>query len=210
MAVRSQDAGRPYKNKRGVLGRLQEYDEGITNEMYQWGLYVPRFVWKILEYSGDGIVWLTLASLLLVGAASSALSEKEQEVLSRTWYGLALSRIGMCWDIVSRNTVMMMSNDSERSSMSDLGPNLMLGLLVDLVEVGLLKAIFKRPRPGHNALAGDMKIVVAVDAHSFPSGHSSREGWTPLACMTMQQPSKNGLDTKKCDWSRDLFDLSGQ
>ena len=141
-----------HKNNRGILGRLQDYDEYVTHKLYQLGLCVPRFVWKALEYSGDGFVWLALASLLLVGHA--VVLEKEQEALSRTWYGLVLHRIGMVDEL--------------------LGPNLMLGLLVDLVEVGLLKGMFKRPRPGHNALAGDMKIVVAVDAHSFPSGHSSR------------------------------------
>lgn len=173
---RSEDVGRLYRNKRGVLDRLREYDEYITNVMYQWGLRVPRFVWKVLEYSGDGIVWLTLASLLLVGAANSALSEKEQEILSRkSWYGFLVSRIlGMCCNIVGSNNAIITSHASSSIALKDLGPNLMLGLLVDLMEVGLLKGVFKRPRPGHNALAGDMKIVVSVDAHSFPSGHSSR------------------------------------
>ena len=182
MTGRSEDGDRLYKNKSGILDRLREYDMYITNVMYQWGLCVPRFVWKLLEYSGDGIVWLTVASLLLVGAAStgrinSALSDKEQDTLSQSWYGFLVTRIlGMCRNIVNRNNAVLISSHDSSSIFlqADLGPNLMLGLLVDLMEVGLLKGIFKRPRPGHNALAGDMKIVVSVDAHSFPSGHSSR------------------------------------
>ena len=113
-----------HKNNRGILGRLQDYDEYVTHKLYQLGLCVPRFVWKALEYSGDGFVWLALASLLLVGHA--VVLEKEQEALSRTWYGLVLHRIGMVDEL--------------------LGPNLMLGLLVDLVEVGLLKGLFQEAK----------------------------------------------------------------
>ena len=45
---------------------------------------------------------------------------------------------------------------------------------IDLVLVGLLKAIVRRSRPVYNVL-NDMTVVVAVDAFSFPSGHSSRQ-----------------------------------
>lgn len=51
--------------------------------------------------------------------------------------------------------------------------NLLLGLLADLAEVGLLKALVRRKRPVYNNV-DDFIVVVAVDRHSFPSGHSAR------------------------------------
>jgi membrane-associated phospholipid phosphatase len=52
--------------------------------------------------------------------------------------------------------------------------NLLLGLILDLVLVGLLKGLVRRPRPVHNSTHNDMHVVVAVDNYSFPSGHASR------------------------------------
>jgi membrane-associated phospholipid phosphatase len=52
-------------------------------------------------------------------------------------------------------------------------PPLLLGLLLDLAFVGLVKLIFRRPRPPHNN-ASTMNIAVSVDHFSFPSGHASR------------------------------------
>ncbi len=48
-------------------------------------------------------------------------------------------------------------------------------MLIDLISVGLLKSIFKRPRPNVN-IAKDMAFMTnnGVDKFSFPSGHSSR------------------------------------
>ncbi|KAK4768842.1 hypothetical protein SAY86_026992 [Trapa natans] len=48
---------------------------------------------------------------------------------------------------------------------------LILGLLLDLALIGLIKVIFRRPRPLYNK---DMCVAVSVDHYSFPSGHSSR------------------------------------
>mmetsp|Transcript_22258 Transcript_22258/g.37208 ORF Transcript_22258/g.37208 Transcript_22258/m.37208 type:complete len:203 (+) Transcript_22258:131-739(+) len=50
--------------------------------------------------------------------------------------------------------------------------NLLIGFLLDLCMIGLLKFVFRRPRPVYNK--DDMHIVVSVDKFSFPSGHSSR------------------------------------
>ncbi|XP_006477219.2 probable lipid phosphate phosphatase beta isoform X2 [Citrus sinensis] len=47
----------------------------------------------------------------------------------------------------------------------------LVGLLVDLLFVGLVKSIFRRSRPLYNP---DMKPAVSVDHFSFPSGHASR------------------------------------
>lgn len=49
--------------------------------------------------------------------------------------------------------------------------NFILCLLLDLVLIGVLKAIFRRPRPVYNK---GMTVFVAADHWSFPSGHASR------------------------------------
>lgn len=48
---------------------------------------------------------------------------------------------------------------------------LLIGSLLDLLLVGVIKYIVRRPRPLYNK---GMHLTVAVDHWSFPSGHSSR------------------------------------
>ncbi|KAH7659479.1 Phosphatidate phosphatase protein [Dioscorea alata] len=48
---------------------------------------------------------------------------------------------------------------------------LLLGSLLDLLLIGLLKHLIRRPRPIYNK---GMSLAFAVDQWSFPSGHSSR------------------------------------
>ncbi|KAF7660751.1 hypothetical protein LDENG_00276290 [Lucifuga dentata] len=50
--------------------------------------------------------------------------------------------------------------------------NLLLGLLLDLVLVGIVKAVVRRRRPAHNRM--DMFATYSVDRYSFPSGHATR------------------------------------
>ncbi|XP_027181833.1 probable lipid phosphate phosphatase beta [Coffea eugenioides] len=49
--------------------------------------------------------------------------------------------------------------------------DLFLGALLDLLLIGLLKHLIRRPRPVYNK---NMFVSFAVDHWSFPSGHSSR------------------------------------
>ena len=51
--------------------------------------------------------------------------------------------------------------------------NFFLCFWIDLVLVGTLKALLRRPRPLYNH-AGVSSIVVAVDQYSFPSGQAAR------------------------------------
>lgn len=51
--------------------------------------------------------------------------------------------------------------------------NFLLAFVLDLILVGSLKSIFRRPRPIYNN-SGDFVLVVPVDHYSFPSGHASR------------------------------------
>ncbi|KAG0458870.1 hypothetical protein HPP92_021998 [Vanilla planifolia] len=57
------------------------------------------------------------------------------------------------------------------SSGSPILLGLLLGFTVDLLFVGLIKYLVRRPRPVYNK---GMHLIVAVDCWSFPSGHSSR------------------------------------
>ncbi|KAM9848410.1 polyisoprenoid diphosphate/phosphate phosphohydrolase PLPP6 [Aulostomus maculatus] len=50
--------------------------------------------------------------------------------------------------------------------------NLLIGLLLDLVLVGVVKAVVRRRRPAHNRM--DMFATFSVDRYSFPSGHATR------------------------------------
>ena len=63
--------------------------------------------------------------------------------------------------------------------------NFFLGLLVDLVLVGSLKGLVRRPRPLYNQ-SGDFTLVVAVDQYSFPSGHTSRQA-ALISCASLVQ-----------------------
>uniref|UniRef100_A0A8C4NA79 Phospholipid phosphatase 6 n=1 Tax=Eptatretus burgeri TaxID=7764 RepID=A0A8C4NA79_EPTBU len=50
--------------------------------------------------------------------------------------------------------------------------NVLLALLLDLIIVGTMKALVRRPRPSINR--PDMFATISVDCYSFPSGHSTR------------------------------------
>ncbi|XP_034387427.1 phospholipid phosphatase 6 [Cyclopterus lumpus] len=50
--------------------------------------------------------------------------------------------------------------------------NLLMGLLLDLLLVGIVKAVVRRRRPSHNRM--DMFATFSVDRYSFPSGHATR------------------------------------
>eukprot|EP00118_Oscarella_pearsei_P007915 m.39780 g.39780 ORF g.39780 m.39780 type:complete len:185 (+) comp32813_c0_seq1:65-619(+) len=49
------------------------------------------------------------------------------------------------------------------------------GITVDLIVQGVLKMIFRRPRPKYDQK--DMVLPSKVDTYSFPSGHASRFGY---------------------------------
>ncbi|XP_062857362.1 polyisoprenoid diphosphate/phosphate phosphohydrolase PLPP6 [Trichomycterus rosablanca] len=50
--------------------------------------------------------------------------------------------------------------------------NLLMALVLDLVLVGIVKAVVRRRRPAHNRM--DMFVTFSVDRYSFPSGHATR------------------------------------
>ncbi|XP_062413090.1 polyisoprenoid diphosphate/phosphate phosphohydrolase PLPP6 [Sardina pilchardus] len=50
--------------------------------------------------------------------------------------------------------------------------NLLMALVLDLILVGIVKAVVRRRRPSHNRM--DMFATFSVDRYSFPSGHATR------------------------------------
>ncbi|KAL2089351.1 hypothetical protein ACEWY4_014039 [Coilia grayii] len=50
--------------------------------------------------------------------------------------------------------------------------NLLMALVLDLILVGVVKAVVRRRRPAHNRM--DMFATFSVDGYSFPSGHATR------------------------------------
>lgn len=120
--------GRPAQP--ALLTVLQKTDARWSNAIYLRGAAVPRFLWKLYEFSGDGFVWLALIATAFFGP--------ERVHGQRT---LAL--------------------------------NFFLGWVLDLVLVGSVKALVRRNRPVYNHV-DDFIVVVAVDRHSFPSGHAAR------------------------------------
>lgn len=146
------------------LGRL---DRSVSAQLFAFGRQVPRCIWKILEYSGDGIVWLAVSIVVLILGLNSSLDDGIQ--------ALELS------SVLGKDAVIV-------------GMNLLLGLVIDLCEVGLLKWIAKRPRPVYNSISNDMNVIVSVDAFSFPSGHSSRVSFlAQFAILLDHKYSAHGL-----------------
>ncbi|MCO5570459.1 hypothetical protein L7F22_024181 [Adiantum nelumboides] len=56
-------------------------------------------------------------------------------------------------------------------TLQDFVKGLLIGFMLDLLFIGSLKALFRRPRPVYNK---GMYLVVSLDHYSFPSGHASR------------------------------------
>merc|ERR1712168_1009987 len=77
---------------------------------------------------------------------------------------------GVPWFIVVISAICLHSYLNEDEL--ELSVNLFLALCVDILVVGSIKLLFQRKRPLHNV--DDMKLSLSVDAHSFPSGHSTR------------------------------------
>lgn len=143
---------------RWLVEIFHDLDRKASAHLFRKGARVPRRVWKSLEWSGDGIIWLllTLAVIILLSFRSPLL------LSSRFLF-------------------------SSPSMLSDLviWIAFLAGLILDLVEVGLLKGLIRRGRPVYNDDAKDMKVVVAVDQYSFPSGHASRSMFIAIFCITV-------------------------
>uniref|UniRef100_A0A069DXK4 Putative presqualene diphosphate phosphatase n=1 Tax=Panstrongylus megistus TaxID=65343 RepID=A0A069DXK4_9HEMI len=72
------------------------------------------------------------------------------------WFALTLASMWILW--------------SEALFQSQI--NFLLGLIIDIINISLLKAFIRRRRPAGDHL--DMFFTVGPDQYSFPSGHVSR------------------------------------
>ncbi|KAL6911940.1 hypothetical protein ACP4OV_000745 [Aristida adscensionis] len=79
---------------------------------------------------------------------------------------------GRIWLPVPISLLLLSATPASSGEVSPLLAGLVAGLVLDLVLVGLVKVVVRRPRPAYNA--ADMYVAVAADHWSFPSGHSSR------------------------------------
>jgi presqualene diphosphate phosphatase len=153
--------------QRGSLGFQASHpvaalDDRLSNFLYKQGTHVPRVVWKVFEYSGDGIFWLGLTLSMLVFSRGNRSTLHHQQL----WL------------------------------------NFLLGLIIDLVETGLLKAIVRRNRPVYNQVAKDMHVIVAVDQFSFPSGHSSRASFIAIFVVCcVADPNATALIVSTLAWA---------
>lgn len=141
-----------------LLKGMSDLDRQLSLKLYNLGTRVPRKVWKFLEHSGDGVLWLVLTFAI----------------------------IGML--------LVKGANDVSPKAELSLWISFLMGLLLDLIELGLLKGIVRRERPHYNMKAKDMNVVVAVDKFSFPSGHASRSAFIALFCLvTFTSSSSEGI-----------------
>ena len=110
------------------------WDRSLSTQLFQSvGQIIPRRYLKLLEHSGNGLVWLFAAIVLLL---TPSVTLPQRCVIS----------------------------------------NFLVAFVVDLVLIGTLKSVVRRPRPVYNA-AGDFILVVSIDQYSFPSGHASRSDY---------------------------------
>ncbi|KAK9847795.1 hypothetical protein WJX84_009050 [Apatococcus fuscideae] len=103
-----------------------------------------------------------------------------RQVPRDVWIGLEHSGNGLVWlPLVAGLLCMPQLSPLARH----LVANFFLGFWTDLIIVGLLKGIVRRPRPSYNN-PDDFLLVVAVDKWSFPSGHASRVAYMAgFACV---------------------------
>ncbi|XP_020592551.1 probable lipid phosphate phosphatase beta isoform X2 [Phalaenopsis equestris] len=86
------------------------------------------------------------------------------------------------------------------SSRSSILLGLILGSLLDVLLVGLIKHLVRRPRPVYNK---GMRLTFAVDHWSFPSGHSSRVFFIASFLSNCADPFRVALDSHR--WVHGYF-----
>uniref|UniRef100_A0A0K0FFC7 AT30094p (inferred by orthology to a D. melanogaster protein) n=1 Tax=Strongyloides venezuelensis TaxID=75913 RepID=A0A0K0FFC7_STRVS len=69
---------------------------------------------------------------------------------------------------------------------------LLLGILVDLIIVGLIKIIFRRRRPKYNEECDQFCEAPIADKYSFPSGHTSRASMLAVLYFIVFRPTNLG------------------
>jgi membrane-associated phospholipid phosphatase len=63
--------------QRGRLGAAATaLDQRVSSALYRAGVAVPRPAWKLLEWSGDGLVWLALSLAVVLAPATPPLARQ--------------------------------------------------------------------------------------------------------------------------------------
>ncbi|DBA77739.1 TPA: hypothetical protein ACH3X2_008431 [Trebouxia sp. C0005] len=132
---------RPRPVPRKMPSSWSAWDRAVSVKLFHASSRtIPRKYMILLEYSGNGLVWLFAALA--------------------TW----------CLPSIT---------PQQRCAIT----NFLVAFVVDLILVGSLKSLIRRPRPIYNS-SGDFILVVSVDRFSFPSGHASRAFYVAaFACV---------------------------
>lgn len=70
---------------------------------------------------------------------------------------------------------------------------LLLGIIVDLIIVGIIKIIFRRRRPKYNEESDQYYDAPIADKYSFPSGHTSRASMLTVLYFIAFRPVNLGF-----------------
>ena len=116
----------------------------------------------------------TLSSLIIKTAIPARLTY-EDEFARKILLMLEISGHGLIWILGTLGWI------AYRWGGIGTRPNIFLiGLMLDVVLVGVTKAVVRRPRPRDNI--EDMVCTASIDRYSFPSGHASRSFF--IACYS--------------------------
>lgn len=107
---------------------------------------------------------------------SNALFRAGSGVPRPVWRALEWGGDGFFWLAVALAQLLAPASSPARRA---VWANFVVAWAVDLVLVGTVKGAVRRRRPVYN-MSTDHVVVVAVDAYSFPSGHSSRASFVAL------------------------------
>ncbi|CAE1276698.1 PLPP6 [Acanthosepion pharaonis] len=99
--------------------------------------------------------------------ALCARSDSPLAVLRPLMIAMEISCHGLMWIIGSLTTLLC----THKIHHAQIVFNLLFGLIMDLIIVGLLKSVVRRQRPILNDM--DMIATVPMDQYSFPSGHAT-------------------------------------
>lgn len=100
--------------------------------------------------------------------ALCARSDSPLAVLRPLMIAMEISCHGLLWIVGSMTTLLC----THKLHHAQIVFNLIFGLVADLIIVGFLKCVIRRPRPSLNDM--DMIATVPMDQYSFPSGHATR------------------------------------
>lgn len=106
--------------------------------------------------------------------ALCARSDSPLAVLRPLMIAMEISCHGLMWIIGSLTTLLC----THKIHHAQIVFNLLFGLIMDLIIVGLLKSVVRRQRPILNDM--DMIATVPMDQYSFPSGHATRATFLTL------------------------------